>query len=163
MFYLHNQGTTVTQLGFIDKTTHSVDGVAIQSSLHIQTTNYFLANLVIPSSYSYMPLGTLIYPDAKLIVVDVGTIDGDGKIDYKVVGDEIVPSGETNPFVISMEYIDPTQGVIIFTGGIDADATYKVGIELLGWAKILNIHQKSAMKIVRLVIRNLILQALLIV
>lgn len=69
-------------------------------------------------------LGNLIDTGNKLALVDTGNIGGDGKINYSMVTDQIVPiAGLNGAFPMFIERIDPEKGTWIIGGGSDDKLT----------------------------------------
>lgn len=101
-------GYSFTGLGYIDKTLHGLVRGAREESKNIIGTDYF---------FSVFLNDVYILDKANsLALIDAGNIPLDGKMDYKIVTNQVVPTGLTEAYITSMEIINSDQGVWVFSG-----------------------------------------------
>lgn len=109
-YYLEYDGTTILGHGYIDSTVHGLVVGNVGNTRNIIGTDFFLV-IFIRGSKSIDKLN-------KIGIVDVGTISDDGKIDYGMVTEKVLPqSGLNEPYPNFLERVDSVEGIWIIGGG----------------------------------------------
>lgn len=132
-YYLGFETSTITEKGFIDGLANGLTFGTYGDVKNIIQTDYFIA--------VFTGSGNLINTGNKLGIIDTGTIAGDGKIDYVLITNQVVPTAGLNgAYPIFVERIDPGRSIWIIGGGSDNQATADQEA-FGGWYRILQFNE----------------------
>lgn len=130
-YYLGYEAGLIVGKGYIHGPTHGLSFGSYSTIRGIDETDFFLS--VFTASFNLLDVGN------KLGIVDGGTIAGDGKLDYMLVNDQVIPSPELNQqFVNFIQKINPEEGVWIIGGGSGDKLSTEEAFR--GWYKILQFN-----------------------
>lgn len=133
-FYIEHSTDKFLGKGYIDGNAHGLSFGSVGPVRNIIGTDHFL---VIFTGYFSLTATT-----NKLGLVDTGTISADGKIDYSIVTNKVVPSELIQPYTNFIERVSPANNIWIIGGG-SGTKTLDAAKTKAGWFGMFKIEKSK--------------------